>query len=312
MRRYWAAGFPPDSWTQTLERFWPWERLISLLGQGAPGEQAALGYLLPTLYAVLALVGIGVLWVQHRRVCLLLTAPLGVTIGAAVAGQYPFSDRLILFLLPTVFIAIAATIDAVWQLTRPRSVVIASALAVAMLTPAVYPVAITPPAYLNEHMKPMLARLQADRRPGDGIYVYYGAAPVVAFYAHDFGLERREYFVGACHRGDSRQYLQEVDTFRGQSRVWVLITHSISTYREREDILGYLDAIGARRAAYVVASRAVGRQPLPAEAFLYDLSDAEQASTASAATFSLTGSASVESRLSCVDRPQAGVTPNVP
>jgi hypothetical protein len=91
----------------------------------------------------------------------------------------------------------------------------------------------------------------------------------------------------------------------------VLITHALRRYREREDILAYLDTIGTQKRSMTVASRAVDRTPLPAEGYLYDLSDAGKAATASAATFTLRGAMSVDPRMSCVDKPQSEATPTV-
>jgi hypothetical protein len=306
MLRFWATGFPPTPLSQALEVFWPWDRLMALLGTARPGDQAALGYPLPALYAALAAGGLGLLCHRNRQACLLLTAPIAVTLGAAITRRYPFSDRLILFLVPGVMLAIAAAVDGLFRLVRSRSSVLAGAIVFGVLAPAVFPVAVTPPVYLNEHIKPILALVQAERRAGDDIYVYYGAAPVVAFYAPHYGLGRQEYSVGGCHRGDTRSYFRELDTFRGRTRVWLLITHSLPRYREREDIVAYMDTIGRRITSVTVPSRAVGRTPPPAEAYLYDLSDPEKGAIASASTFPLSGSSSVDARVACSDGPQAG------
>lgn len=309
MLDYWAAGFPPKPYARALMTFWPWEKIIGLLG---PGERASLAYPLPTLYAALALGGIGLLWRWDRRAAVLLTAPLAVTLCAAVARQYPFSDRLIVFLVPAVFLAIATAVEGIRRLAQPYSPALAGALVLCLLAPVVYPIAATPPVYVSEHLKPILARLQADRQPGDAVYVYYGAAPVTTFYASQFGLARGTYVVGGCHRGNARRYLEELDTFRGRARVWVLITHSVPYYREREDILAYLDSIGTRQEHIVVRSRAVGRTPQPAEAYLYDLSDHAKAGRASSATFTMTGPAPTDPSFNCENGPVALVASDFP
>jgi hypothetical protein len=84
--------------------------------------------------------------------------------------------------------------------------------------------------YACEDMKPVLAYVQARRRPGDAMYVHYGAAPAVAFYATRYGLRESDYAVGGCHRGDNRQYLHEFDTLRERPRVWIVITHVLRSY----------------------------------------------------------------------------------
>ena len=287
MRAYWADGLMPASLARAVELRWPWPNIRLLFGFGA---QAALAYPLAPLYPVLALIGLGILCVQQRRVALIVLAPLVVTLGAAVARQYPFSDRLILFLVPSLIIAIAAVSAAVYGFVESFSKP-AALLAVAGLTaPAMVPVARILPPYRVEDMKSVLGHIQARRQPHDDVYVYYGAAPVMSLYDSAFGYSRGAYAVGGCHRGDSRGYLEELDTFRGSPRVWVVLTHSLFVYREREDIVAYLDTIGTRMDYVRTASRAVGRNPLPAEGFLYDLSAAPRLASAEAGSFKLTGS----------------------
>lgn len=306
MHRFWAAGFPPVPLARMMETFWPWDQIRSLFGSGPEG-QAGLAYPLPTLYAVLTAIGFGLLWGQNRRAAVLLMAPLAMALSAAVARQYPFSDRLILFLVPSFILAIAAAIEGLRRLLWPLSRPLGALVAVGLLSPAVYPVAVTPPVYRTEHVKALLSHVQARRQPGDEVYVYYGAAPVMSFYAPQYGFGRSEYAVGGCHRGDGRRYLQELDTFRGRSRVWVLLTHALPRYREREDILAYLDTIGARKDSLVVQSRAVGRNPLPAEVYLYDLSAAHELTNGAADAFQLTGPSSADQRFGCGEGPQAMV-----
>ena len=305
VHRFWAPGFPPEPPSRVLETFWPLDQVVLLFGRGTP---AGLAYPLPALYGVLAVVGVGVLWVRNRRAALLLVGPILVALGAAVARQYPFTDRLVLFLVPSFLLAIAAAIDGLHRLVKPKSRLVAAGVAAGLLAPTVYPVAATPPAYRIEDMKAVLSYVQARRQPMDGIYVYYGAAPAMTFYASQYGFARRDYAVGGCHRGDGRRYLRELDTFRGQSRVWVLLTHAIPHYREREDILAYLDAIGTRQDELVVESRAVAWKPLPAEVFLYDLR--ADPSAASAESFPLRGPSSADATLGCRVGPHALVAPD--
>jgi hypothetical protein len=306
---YWGAGFPPLPYSRALATFWPWDAIVGLLG---PGGQATLAYPLPTLYALLAVAGIGILWRWERRAALLLMAPLALTVCAAVARQYPFTGRLIVFLVPAMFIAIATAVEGIRRLAQPYSPALAGALVLFVVAPLVYPVAATPPVYVSEHVKPVLAHLQAERRPDDAIYVYYGAAPVTAFYASQFGLERKTYVVGGCHRGDARRYLEELDTFRGRARVWVLITHSEPPYGEREDILAYLDATGIREESLVVRSRAVGRTPLPAELYRYNLSGPAKAGRASSTTFTLSSAAPPDPSFTCENGPVGVVASDFP
>jgi hypothetical protein len=303
VRRFWAIGYAPRSAARLFGTLWPLDQLRLLYGPGL--AHGGLAYRLPTMYVALTAVGFVVLWRRDRRTAALLLAPPVLTLGAAVVGQYPFSERLILFLVPSFMLAIAAAVEAVRRLLRPYSRVLALSAAVALLLPALYPLAATPPVYYSEHMKPVLSYVRERRQPGDGIYVYYGAAHAVTFYGVRYGLERSEYAVGGCRRGDTRRYLRELDTFRGRTRVWLLLTHAVTRLREGDDILAYLDAVGTRKDSFVFESRTPGQPLPPAAVYLYDLSDVSKLARADAETFQLTGPPSDGRRLGCGEGPQA-------
>jgi hypothetical protein len=304
MRLYWADGLGPVSLADWVRTGWPWPRILRLF-RGGFGAQAGLGYPLAPVYPVLATIGFVLLWRRDRQVALILLAPLGVTLAAAAARQYPFSDRLILFLVPTAAAAIAEVSGAAASLAAPYSRAIAALAVAAVSVPAVLPVATRLPPYRVEDLKPVLGYVQARHQRGDGIYVYYGAAPVMTVHASEFGLSPNMYAVGGCHRGETRRYLEELDTFRGSSRVWIILTHSLPVYREREDILEYLDTIGTRLDYAGMPSRAVGHTPFPAEAFLYDLSATARLAAADSASFTVTGPTRTNQRNTCTNGPQA-------
>jgi hypothetical protein len=287
VRWFWTIGYAPRSAARFFETLWPLDQMQLLFGPGL--AQGGMAYRPATLYVALTVVGFVLLWRRDRRTAALLLAPSVLTLGAAVVGQYPFSERLIHFLVPSFMLAIAAAVEAVRRLLWPYSRALAVSAAVALLLPALYPLAATPPIYYAEHMKPVLSYVRERRQPGDGIYVYYGAALAVTFYGRRYGLGRSEYAIGGCHRGDGRRYLRELDTFRGRPRVWLLLTHDVPVRREGEDILAYLDAIGTRRDGFVFESRGPGRGLPPAAAYLYDLSDGDKLGRAAADSFPLTG-----------------------
>jgi hypothetical protein len=304
MRTFWAAGFPPASLRSVIESRWPWPNVEALFGSG-PASQASLTWPFSPMYPVLAGIGLGQLWKRDHRVGVLLLAPVILTLAAAVVGQYPFRDRLILFLVPLAIIAIAVALTNVHRAVASFSTPAAALAVTALVLPTVVPVAKLPPPYRVEDVKNVLEQVQTQRQSGDDIYVYYGAAPVMSVYDSVLGLSRRAYLVGGCHRGDTRGYLHELDTFRGNPRVWVILTHSLLVYREREDILSYLDTIGTRLDYVRVDSRAIGRALSPAEAVLYDLSRAPRLASMSAESFVPTGRVGLDSRLPCTNGPQA-------
>ena len=302
MRLYWADGFAPTSFAGLLRTGWPWPTIRRLF-RGGFGAQAALWYPLFPLYLTLSVIGVARLWRRQKRVAVVLTAPLIVTLSAAVARQYPFSDRLILFLVPLALMAIAEAIAAAAQFAERFSKRLAGLAVLGLSFLAVLPVAKTLPPYRVEDVKSVLRHVQTKRQPGDEVYVYYGAAPVMSVYDAAFGFTRGAYAVGGCHRGESRRYFEELDSFRGSPRVWVILTHSLPGYREREDIVAYLDAIGLRLEHVSIASRTVGNNSLPAEGFLYDLSTPARLAAAASGSFTVTGPNGVNQQNTCVSGP---------
>ena len=120
----------------------------------------------------------------------------------------------------------------------------------------------------------MMAALNGAVGPETAIYVHANAAAAFEYYAPQFSLGDAAYRVGSCQLADGRALLEEVDPYRGQRDVWVVMTHMITTMAgQRDDLLRYLDAIGRRTRSLVVPSNRAGGAPLPAEAFHYDLSD---------------------------------------
>jgi hypothetical protein len=206
--------------------------------------------------------------------------------------------------VPIFLLGLAAGIE--WRRERaarasPR---LGPALATALVALALSPVVLSPPPYGREDVVPVLEMLRRERKPGDGVYVYYGAAPSIDYYGARHGLPPDAYRVGGCHRGESGRYLAELDSFRGNPRVWLLITHA-SRHYERSDILGYLDAIGTRKARFSSWPRTPSGEHQPADAFLYDLSDATRLAATSASAFPLRGPSSDDRHVPCGEGPLA-------
>jgi hypothetical protein len=105
-----------------------------------------------------------------------------VTLSAAVARQYPFSDRPILFLVPMAIMAIAEASAAAAQFAERFSKPLAGLAVLGVSFLAMLPVARTLPPYRVEDVKSVLRHIETRRQPGDEVYVYYGAAAVMSVY----------------------------------------------------------------------------------------------------------------------------------
>ena len=300
MHRFWADAMLPVNALRGREALWPVEHLKDLFGAR---RAATLAYPAASLYLALTAFGLALLWRRRRDAALFLILPIGLTLAAAAARQYPFADRLILFLLPGFFLAIAETIEGARERVAKLSPILGVAALLALAGPALYRTA-PPPVHRIQDLKPALFYMQARRRPGDVVYVYYRGGPSVTFYGARYGLRPDDYVSGGCHLEDTRRYMEEVDRFRGHARVW-LVAADISRGRSpTDDLVRYLDAIGARLDSLTVPSRAPSEwDVVPAGVFLYDLSDTARLGKSDARSFPLTTGERRSSRLSCDEGP---------
>jgi hypothetical protein len=300
MHWFWRSrqGFLPLPFTAGGTAIWLRDRFTQFF-------DAMSGYPWPLVFTLLAVLGFVSLWRQRRDVALLLLGPLLVTLAAAVAQQYPFRARVVLFLLPTFLLSAAASIAWIADWIAKRNPALAGAAVVVALIPPIASSVIRPPPYTTEQFKPVLAYVRAHRQAGDRIYVYSNAYEGVARYARLYGLEPGSYVNGTCADSGFRSYYEDVDRFRGAPRVWVVSSSVPDFAPARRALSMYLETIGTRKDSLNLPSVA----PMsPVSAELYDLSDAMRLDRASAATFEApTGSVM---HAICFDwiRPTTGIT----
>ncbi|HEX8407946.1 MAG TPA: hypothetical protein VF883_03720 [Thermoanaerobaculia bacterium] len=276
MQDFWRGGFLPLPPRLSTAASWLWECLRGLFA-----DPWTLRYPFAAAFGILALLGIVALWRQRRDAALLIAAPFVVSLLAATAQQYPFRTRLVVFLIPSALLAVAAGAGWIADLAGRRSTIAAAALAILAFAPPAYTLIDGRLPLRIDDYAPLYAHLQANRRPDDVVYVSFLANSSAIYYGPRFGLQRADYHLGACDRNDTRAFLRDLDRFRGRPRVWLLTKPSPGLRIPRETMRRYLATIGTLRDELKVRS-AVG-DPLSLE--LYDLSDPARLRTASAATF---------------------------
>ncbi len=279
MDQFWRtrASFFPWPVKKPSDLLWLWDRLTQLFE-----DEMMLQYRLPALYSVLVIVGMVLLWRRDRFKALVLLGPIGVTVLAAVAHQYPFRTRLILFLLPSFVLAAAQAAEGIRRgASRLHPAVGGVVMALLLVAPALALVE-TPPPYRVEDYKTVLAFLRAHRQPGDVVYVFPNPYGAIERYGAEYGLSPEDYVVGGCWRDDLRPYLRDVDRLRGRSRVWFFASSVPPFHPARRSIERYLGTIGISREQVAVPSA----KPLnPVSIGLFDLSDSARLASASADSF---------------------------
>jgi hypothetical protein len=276
MYNFWTPGFFPWPIKSALDVLWFWGPAVTLFN-----DPTLLRYRWPVLFLIVATVGMAALWRDRRDVALLLLGPLVVALLAAMAHQYPFRGRLVLYLLPGLLLAIAAGAEQVRRVAGGYHPALGAALMLALLVPPVEALAKNTPPYDIEHHHVILRHLREHRRPGDAIHVFPLPRIGLLYYGPRYGLEPGDWRTALCSRTDTRVFLRDVDRFRGASRVW-LVSSRARPYRiAAPAVQSYLGTIGVRLDSLTLPSLQFDRVSLE----LYDLSDPARLTAATAETF---------------------------
>jgi hypothetical protein len=272
MHRYWANGFMP---IPSIHGDWWWVPRHMLVTFAHfllfdPRELGVTGLAFVGFASAAALAGATVLLLVRSPKAALIVAPVLAALLASTARLLPFDGRVAVYTGWPLLLLAASGLQAMGSSPFPPVRVLAPlTIAVFAGLPAFVVLTSGRPPYPNEESRPVLEQLARRLRPGDAIYVYYGAGPAMEFYGKRLGLNG--WFTGDCHRENVRAYLRDIDRFRGGRRVWFVYTHAALGFREPETIQSYLRTIGVLRERIDDQRGLTGQRAAAAD--LYDLSD---------------------------------------
>lgn len=204
------------------------------------------------------LVGCVALYRRQRQLLLFLTAPMLVTLLASYLEQYPFRERLVLFLAPFAIVIIAEGIT--WLLTLPRrrgylSLILGIFLFTTLLVPPVARAAqlVVHPLQVEES-RPVIAYVHEHQMAGDRLYVYRSAKEQFIYYAPRFGYAPEDYVLGEqalatggrrnreLSQGGVKRFRREVRQLRGQGRIWFFFCNALEM--EEQAFLAIMEPLG--------------------------------------------------------------------
>jgi hypothetical protein len=205
------------------------------------------------VFFVLLFIGL-VYLVRRTQSSALITIPVTLVLAASMLRIYPFSGRLILFVVPNLYVLIAAGIEMTASfalgfanLKNRRTPLHLVALSAGAIVFCLWPLRRLPPPYYNSETKALLSYLGTHRRDGDAIYVQNTAWRAYVFYGPKFGLKADE----AIETSPSNilgpkpfVILRDLDHFLGRPRVWLVFAGGYPV--EQSCPLEYLDSIGSR------------------------------------------------------------------
>lgn len=291
MASYWRDWFPPFPPASLHEATWPIRQLLGF-------SWALLGLRGIQFWGFVLLAGLVLVWRRRASLAALFLVPVLAALAAAALREFPFGQRLVHWLVP--LIAILLTVVTTWVSSRiPARIPARHALpALAVLVTPVLSLWKTPPVYLRDDVRPVVAHLVTHAEPTDAIWVYWGAWHTWQRYFEDAGFSSGSVVHAACPRDFPRGHFRDFDRFRGQPRVWFLFSR-LETEAVRHVLLGYLDAIGVRRDSLWSVGHQTAETP-KVSLWLYDFTDTARSRAVSADAFPVP-SGMVARRDGCAD-----------
>jgi hypothetical protein len=252
LQAYWSAGYVPRDLGAV-----PW---LGRALHGLFGDYGTMWLPLPDVAVLAAVLGVAWLWRRDRRLLALLALPVALALAAAALHRFPFSGRLVLFLVPGMILLVAAGVQAVVDAVRGGTRLVPAVLVLLLVGPsagrAVFYAAVPPG---REEMKAALAHVRDHRLPGDAVYVFH-ASQVPFRYHRDrygrgpdgFGLAGVETVFGGTVASTEQALSDDLAPLRGRGRVWVLLTHTAALGGPDETAIvpAILDRWGTRLDAF--------------------------------------------------------------
>ena len=194
-------------------------------------------------------IGCVVMFRRNKKILFCLLTPLLLCILASGIRAYPFHGRLLLFAVPSILLLVAEGGWFAYRILAAKKRVFGTILLSLLL---LYPVLeagfrlVRPPS--AEEIRPVLHYISKRYQPDDTIYLYHRAEPSFSYYYKRYGLNTTKIHVGVESPEKWSAYARDLDSVRGQERVWILFSHVV-TWRggdEERFFLTYLDEIGSR------------------------------------------------------------------
>ncbi|MDA0578242.1 MAG: hypothetical protein O3B24_09105 [Verrucomicrobia bacterium] len=226
LQRYWAEGYPPEPWLTPAGLAWFRDAFWAFVKMGfkESGADDLLGWLVSGLLALAVVAAIVSVLIPGRRWLVCMLAPLPLALLAAMLQLYPFSHRLLVYLVPIAILVVASGVELLPQ----RGLRVMGALllwGILLLRPLQAQLANFRSPMQGEETRPLLNVLRERRAPGEPMYVYYSAQPAVRYYAPRCGFSTNDFMMGVMARGAPEAYLRELEMLLGGGRAWFLFSH---------------------------------------------------------------------------------------
>lgn len=249
---FWAAAYAPFPPQSIEDLRWYWHSALGLVylamrhtGVAHHGEMP--GWLDALNVGLLALTLLGSLALARlsKRMAGMALVMLIAVLTASALHLYPFRSRLILFLLPLVYLALAALVQLIWSQTRHWA---AKPVAVGLALGLIFVVALPSWRVLRQpenaqNIKGAMAHIAKHRQPGDHVMLGSLTHKAFDFYAPTFELNELPVVIfrvtpNPVH--DARATVRRICLDPTAGRSWLIISHRLS---DQSDFLNVVRSI---------------------------------------------------------------------
>lgn len=192
---------------------------------------------------------------RQKEKLLVLLSPLIVAFFAAYLQKYPFSGRLVLFLIPFFVLLITEGLHSLIKKTRSKPTFIFGIILLVSLL--FQPITKAGNLFINpiqnEEIKQVLNYVKSKEQPSDILYVFQRGQYQFLYYADKYGYQEGDYVIGvddldeydgrSLSDKERKRYENDLDKLRGNKRVWLIFSHS-HVGAENAMMKSYLDKIG--------------------------------------------------------------------
>lgn len=238
-QNYWQEYFMP------LIPKNPWELQV-LLGNILGAFKDPGGFYFVGLALVLAILGFRGILNRDSYKAGLLVLPILLTLLAAGVKKYPFAERLILFLVPSLILFVAEGINQIKDYRFLARLVLALIFLHPLLSTSYHFLKLR----TREEIKPILSYLNDNIGPEDEVYVEYYGYKTFKFYDRKFQIPIHSDVIVGNKNHSFQELVKDAEALKGKKRVWVLYPH-IRYLSDGLNVdaafLTYLDMIGTRK-----------------------------------------------------------------
>jgi 4-amino-4-deoxy-L-arabinose transferase-like glycosyltransferase len=264
LRGYWHNAFMPLPPSSLGEVHWFLDSFFEIFSN-------PLGLPLVGIAATATILGGRKMLADHSEHFRVLVIPIALALLASGLRLYPFQGRLLLFIVPSVVLLIAAGLDDIRTKTGDVLPLLGPLLIGLLFLQPLYVAAqdfVKPQGV--EETRPVLEYVEKHHAHDDFFYIYYSSQYALDYYRERGVIAPMDQTIGVESRGSWKLYREDLDKLVGRQRVWLIFSH---IWRgegadEQKIFLDHLNDIG-RKLDEVQATGA--------SAYLYDLSPAADA-----------------------------------